>query len=67
MVKASTAGTFSIAGLPGDVYGVKYTTAAEYDVDVPDVAVLPGGRLTARIPSKGVLTVYRGSAAGVGD
>ncbi|MBI3471692.1 MAG: hypothetical protein HY013_10070 [Candidatus Solibacter usitatus] len=64
VVKASQGGSFSIAGLPAGAYGLKYTTAAQSDVDQPDVVVQAGQALSASIPAAGVLTVYGKDAAG---
>jgi len=58
VVKCSAGGPFSIGRLPPGTYGVKYTTAAAYDVDLPDQAILAGQTVTAAIPQPGVLTVY---------
>jgi len=59
VVKAEGGGAFTVGGLPGATYGVKYTTSAEYDVDLPDIPLASGAALAAAIPAKGVLTIYR--------
>ncbi len=59
VVKATRAGAFTLAALPAATYGLKYTTAAAYDKDLPDVTVMEGGSLSAAIPDAGVLTAYR--------
>jgi hypothetical protein len=59
VVKATTGGTFNILGLPAGTYGIKYTTASQYDVDLPDAVINAGQSLTTSIPTVGVLTVYR--------
>jgi hypothetical protein len=58
VVKASSGGSFSIKGLPAAMYGIKYTTSAQYDVDLVDVNLGAGQNLNANIPAAGVLTVY---------
>src|SRR5262249_33694783 len=50
VVKADSGGSFSIQGLPAGVYGVKYTTATNYDVDKPDVTINAGQSLSTSIP-----------------
>jgi len=59
VVKAESAGSLRVEGLPPATYGIKYTTAAEYDRDLPDVVLSPGGALPASIPAKGVVTIFR--------
>jgi len=59
VVKASSAGEFSLGNLPPGEYGVKFTTGVSYDVDAPDAVVAADGVLTAAIPAAGVLTIYR--------
>lgn len=59
VVKAGAGGNFSIEGLPPGRYGLKYTTGAQYDVDLPDVTLQGGQLLPANIPAAGVITIYR--------
>ena len=59
VVKANAGGTFTIDGLPAGGYGIKYTTSAEYDRDLPNQSIGSGESVTAGIPGAGVLTVYR--------
>ncbi len=59
VVKASSGGTFAVQGLPAGTYGLKYTTNATYDVDLPAVTLAAGQRLTTAIPAAGVLTIYQ--------
>jgi hypothetical protein len=59
VVKAGSGGDFTIDGLPTGAYGIKYTTAGEYDIDLPDQSISAGEYLTAGIPNAGVLTVYQ--------
>jgi len=59
VVKAASGGTFSVQGLPAGTYGLKYTTNAAYDVDLPAVALAAGQSLDAAIPAAGVLTVHQ--------
>ena len=58
VVKSTAGASFSVGGLPGGVYGVKYTTPSEYDVDLPDRTISDGQSLSASIPSGGVITLY---------
>ncbi len=58
VVKCSSGGPFTLGGLPAGTYGIKYTTAAAYDVDLPDQTLYAGQAVTAAIPQAGVLTVY---------
>ena len=55
---APPAGEFSLGGLPTGIYGIKYTTAGAYDVDLPDQTISSGQAVTAAMPQPGVLTVY---------
>lgn len=57
VVKCEAAGDFTIGGLAGGTYGIKYTTAGEYDVDLPDQTIGFGKPVVASIPAAGVLTV----------
>ncbi len=58
VVQALKGGSFEVSGLPVGSYGVKYTTASQYDIDSADVALATGQPLTASIPSAGVITIY---------
>ncbi len=58
VVKSSGSGSFTVVGLPAGVYGIKYTTGSQYDVDLPDTSVLPGQALATSIPGTGVITIY---------
>lgn len=58
VVKSTAGASFSVGGLPGGIYGVKYTTPFEYDVDLPDRTISNGQSLSASIPSGGVITLY---------
>jgi hypothetical protein len=62
VVDASQGGTMSINGLKPGTYGLKYTTASQYNVDLPDVTVGAGQSLSASIPAAGVITIYDKSA-----
>ena len=59
VVKSGGSGSFSVRGLPPGTYGIKYTTANEYDVDLPDAVVAPGQSLSTSIPAAGVITIYQ--------
>ena len=58
VVQALTGGSFNVSGLPAGTYGVKYTTASQYNIDSADIALATGQQLTANIPSSGVITIY---------
>jgi hypothetical protein len=58
VVKANRGGAFSVQGLPAGTYGVKYTTASQYDVDAADQTIVAGQALEASIPDTGVITVF---------
>ena len=58
VVKCEAAGEFTVGGLAAGTYGIKYTTAGDYDVDLPDRSIGVGQRVVASIPAAGVLTVY---------
>jgi hypothetical protein len=58
IVKASAGSTFTVFGLPGGVYGVKYTTSSEFDVNGPEVSTATGGTIRVAIPEAGVVTIY---------
>jgi hypothetical protein len=58
VVKANTGGSFSISGLPVGMYGIKYTTSSQYNVDLSDVNLTQGGVLSTNIPAQGVITIY---------
>lgn len=59
VVKASGSGSFSIQGLPGGTYAIKYTTSSQYNTDLSDITISSGQALTTSIPATGVITVYR--------
>jgi hypothetical protein len=58
VVKASSGGTFGIQGLTPGTYGLKYTTATQYDIDLPDITIASGQALATNIPAAGVITIY---------
>jgi hypothetical protein len=58
VVKANGPGAFALDALPDGAYGIKYTTASQYNVDLPDQSVCGGQLLTAQIPAAGVITIY---------
>jgi hypothetical protein len=62
VIKADAAGSFSIHGLPAGTYGIKYTTASQYDVDLPDVVIGAGQAVAGNAPDGAVTTVYGKSA-----
>ncbi|MGD9564406.1 MAG: hypothetical protein AB7F88_19375 [Pyrinomonadaceae bacterium] len=58
VVEAEVGGSFNISGLPAGSYGIKYTTASQYNIDLADVSLSNGQQLSANIPSAGVITIY---------
>ena len=66
VVKASSGGSFKIQGLSTGTYGIKYTTANQYDVDARAVTISSGQLLGASIPAAGVITIYGTSSSGPG-
>jgi len=67
VVKADSAGTFTVKDLPPGKYGVSYTTAEGTGVTEREVA--KGATFSASIPAAGVITVFaqpvRGPGSGV--
>jgi len=59
VVKASGSGSFNIQGLPSGTYGIKYTTASQYNVDLTDITISSGQPAPASIPATGVITIYQ--------
>ncbi len=59
VVRARTAGTFSVQGLAPGVYESTYTTAHADQALGPASTVEGGTPLTASIPEAGVVTIYR--------
>lgn len=57
-IKATTSGTVVVEGLPPGTYGIKYTTAASYNVDLANQTIGGGGLVTFHMPDAGVATVY---------
>lgn len=66
VVKASSGGSFKIHGLSAGTYGIKYTTAKQYDVDEQAVTISSRQPLDANIPDAGVITIYGTSSTGSG-
>jgi len=58
VVKCDAGGDFSIDGLAVGTYGIKYTTASQFNVDLPDQKIHSGQPIFTGIPEAGVLTVY---------
>jgi len=69
VIKAASVGNFHIHNLAPGTYGIKYTTGKpmeepwEYNVDLKDQKVSAGETLSARMPKRGVITVYAKVAA----
>ncbi len=51
-------GSFTVGNLPAGTYGIKYTTDAEYNKDLPDVTIGLGQTLTTSYPANGVITIW---------
>ncbi|MFN0277197.1 MAG: hypothetical protein ACKVRN_01205 [Pyrinomonadaceae bacterium] len=58
VVKVAASGAFNIQGLPGGLYGIKYTTNNQYNIDLTDVSISTGQVLSTTMPAAGVITVY---------
>lgn len=58
VVKAGGSGSFNVQGLPPGVYGIKYTTGSQYDIDRADISLSTGQTLATSIPQAGVITIY---------
>ena len=58
VVKTNGSGTISIQGLPAGTYGIKFTTGAQYDVDLANQTLQAGEAVVATIPANGVITIY---------
>ena len=58
VVNAGASGSFSLQGLPVGTYGIFYTTATQYDINLSDITISSGQALNTNIPASGVLTVY---------
>jgi hypothetical protein len=65
VIKAGGGGAISIRGLPAGIYGIKYTTNSQYDIDAADATITSGQSLETNIPAAGVITIYgkQGQAA----
>lgn len=63
VVTAEGAATFSVDQLPPGVYGVRYTTSAQFHVDAGDVNLPAGQLLQTSIPAAGVVTIFQKAAA----
>jgi hypothetical protein len=59
VVKTTAGVAFQVRLLPGGTYGIKFTTPAQYDVDLADVTIGNGGVVPASIPAAGVITIYQ--------
>ncbi|HYN09272.1 MAG TPA: glycoside hydrolase family 30 beta sandwich domain-containing protein, partial [Vicinamibacterales bacterium] len=59
VVKAEGTGSFSVSGLPAGTYGVFYTTASQYNVNLSNVTISAGQALSTSMPGVGVITIYK--------
>lgn len=57
-IKCTTGGTINVVGLPAGTYGIKYTTASAYNVDLPNKTIADGQYVAFSMPAAGVVTVY---------
>lgn len=58
VVKTLTGGSINLSGLAPAIYGIKYTTANQYDVNLPSASIFASQPLTTAIPEAGVITIY---------
>ncbi len=58
VVRAASAVTFTVAGLPAGTYGIHYTTAAATDAPAADQTITAGQLVQATIPAAGILTIF---------
>ncbi len=67
VVKATAATNFTIGGLPAGRYGIVYTTGSsqttpqQSGIEAPDAVISAGQALSASMPGRGVITIYRKS------
>lgn len=59
VVKANGQSSFTVGGLPAGTYGTTYTTDRATHTSAPDVTLKAGELLSAEIPARGVLTIFR--------
>ena len=57
-IKCQTGGSVTVQSLPAGTYGIKYTTASAYNIDLPNQTIPAGGFVTFTMPAAGVATVY---------
>ncbi|CAG0945472.1 hypothetical protein ANRL1_02368 [Anaerolineae bacterium] len=62
VVKTTTDGAITIAGLPAGTYGIKYTTGSQYDINLNDKVISAGQSVSTSIPAPGVITIYAKAA-----
>jgi len=62
VVNAQSGGSFVVRDLPEGIYGIKYSTPKEYDMNLPDISLAAGQVMQAEIPYQGVITIYLKSA-----
>jgi O-glycosyl hydrolase len=58
VVKAGAPADFTVQGLPAGIYAIRYTTAAESDVALPDQTIGAGESVSATIPAAGVVSIH---------
>jgi O-glycosyl hydrolase len=58
VIRATAGGSFQVAGLPAGVYGLNYSTAAQFNASLPGQTLAVGGVVAASIPAAGALTVH---------
>jgi hypothetical protein len=58
VVKVTDGGTFGVVGLPPATYGIKYSNASQYNVDLPDITLTFGQPLVTTAPAASTITIY---------
>lgn len=58
VIKADSAGEFTVQNLPAGTFGVFYTTSAKFDAQGTNIEVVAGQPVKASIPAAGVITIY---------
>ena len=58
VVKATAGASFTVGGLPAGLYGIDYTTVADYMKPLADVQITGAQSITTAIPDSGVVTIY---------
>jgi O-glycosyl hydrolase len=59
VINAGGTGSFAVTGLPPGTYGIFYSTATQYNVNVSNVTLTTGQTLSTSMPAVGVITIYQ--------